>query len=68
MIAQEASIKAKSSLDGLLVCSARTLFQERYLLPRQSLGPPWKGRYAHPISASSGPSHLSGRNSMASWP
>lgn len=39
-----------------------------YLLPRHSRGPPWKGRYAHPISASLGPSHRSGRYSIASSP
>ncbi|CAK1367695.1 unnamed protein product [Cercospora beticola] len=38
------------------------------LLPKHTLGPPLKGKYAHLIFASSGPSHRSGRKHNASSP
>ena len=65
----EASISPKSSSSpAVSVFPYFGILKEIYLLPRHSRGPPLKGRYPHFMSASSGPSHLSGRNDPASDP
>lgn len=53
-------------------CKSLTTVYETSIIakssPRHCLGPPLKGKYAHPIPASSPVSHRSGRNLSASGP